>query len=128
MARAPGATTYNRDDCPVRAVQGCLAMPKQRSGQPGTRSRSLIRRFFANPATGELVIAQPPNARLLVFLVASVGRLFLDSGRVGRAVSIVATISLSIWAILEVVRGDSPFRRVLGGVVLAAVMVGLVRR
>jgi hypothetical protein len=40
----------------------------------------------------------------------------------------VATVSLSIWAILEVVRGDNPFRRVLGGVVLAVEIVGLVRR
>lgn len=74
------------------------------------------------------MIAQPPNAPLVAFLVASVGRLFLDSGTPGRALSIVATVSLSIWAILEIVRGDSPFRRVLGGVVLAAVVVGFVRR
>jgi hypothetical protein len=71
---------------------------------------------------GDLLVADP------CLIGVQSGRPFLDSGTPARALSVVATVSLSIWAILEVVRGDSPFRRVPGGVVLAVVIVGLVRR
>ena len=35
-------------------------------------------------------------------------------------------IARMVWSTLEIWRGDSPFRRVLGGVVLIAVVAGLI--
>jgi hypothetical protein len=90
---------------------------------------SAISRFFRNPESGEVVVAQPPNAPLLVWLAATAIRVvFSPEGRLGTAVSVVATISLVIWSLLEIARGDSPFRRVLGAVVLVAMVAGLLLR
>ncbi len=44
------------------------------------------------------------------------------------AVSIIGTVSLIVWAVLEIARGESPFRRILGGLVLAAIAIGFLTR
>jgi hypothetical protein len=88
-----------------------------------------VSRFFRNPETGDVVIFQLPNIPLWVFLAATAARLlFTPHGTVATAVSIVGTVSLIVWAGLEIVRGDSPFRRVLGGLVLVGVLIGLLTR
>ncbi len=82
--------------------------------------------FFRNPDTGEVVIAQRPNLPLAIFLVATGVRIALHPhGAAGSITSAVGTVSLTWWAADEVLRGDSPFRRVLGGVVLAGIAVRL---
>jgi hypothetical protein len=92
----------------------------------GTQHHSALSRFFRNPETGEVVVAQPPNPPLLVWLAATVIRLlFSPDGAIGTAVSVVATVSLVIWSLLEIARGESPFRRALGGVVLLAIALRL---
>ena len=84
-----------------------------------------IPRFFRNPQTGEVVIAQPPNLPLWIFLAATVVRIVVHPhGAAGTAVSIVGAIALAWWAILEITKGESPFRRVLGAVVLVTMVVG----
>lgn len=83
-------------------------------------------RFFRNPRTGDLVVAQMPNIPLWIYLAATATRLvFRPGGTFGTLVSIVATASILVWAAAEVARGDSPFRRVLGAVVLVMVVAGL---
>lgn len=92
-------------------------------------THSPLSRFFRNPDTGDVVVFQMPNVPLWVFLAATAARLLLSPhGAVGTAISVVSTISLIVWAVLEVARGESPFRRVLGGAVLLAVAVGLLTR
>jgi hypothetical protein len=77
--------------------------------------------------TGAIVLAQWPNAPLLIFLVATVVRLvFSPTGAIGTMVSVVGTVALVWWAGDEILRGVNPFRRILGGTVLVAVVVGLV--
>jgi hypothetical protein len=88
-----------------------------------------VGRFFRNPDTGEVVVAQMPNVPLWTFLAAAVGRRLFDlHGTVATLVTVVGTGSLITWAVLEAARGDSPFRRVLGGVVLVAVVGSLLLR
>lgn len=92
-------------------------------------SRSPIDHFFRNPETGELAIAQRPNLPLTIFLAATAIRLiFRPDGGLGTATSVVGTVSLAWWAADEIVRGDSPFRRVLGAVVLVATVIGALTR
>lgn len=87
--------------------------------------RRRLRWFFSDPETGRLVIAQRPNLSLAIFLVTVVVRAALHPhGDAGRAVRTVGTVSLAWWSIDEIVRGSSPFRRVLGAVVLAATLLG----
>ena len=74
-----------------------------------------VGRFFRNPETGEIVIAQLPNPPLLVWLAGTALQLVIDDSPPLEAVT---TLGLLWWAILELVEGESPFRRVLGAVVL----------
>jgi hypothetical protein len=93
-------------------------------GPTETRRHSALGRFFRNPETGEVVVAQPPNVPLLVWFAATAIRLvFAPHGALATAISVIATVSLILWSLLEIDRGDSPFRRVLGGVVLAAIVL-----
>lgn len=73
--------------------------------------------FFTN-AHGEQTIAQAPNAPVLgwtVFGIASRMALKEDNQRILRAVSIAC---LGLWAVLELTRGESGFRRTMGGLTL----------
>jgi hypothetical protein len=82
-----------------------------------------------NPRTGKVVVAQAPNPPLWIFIVTTATRLaFHPHGGVGTAISIVGSVALAWWAIDEIVRGESPFRRILGGVVLVGMIVSLVLR
>jgi len=83
--------------------------------------------LFRNRTTGERTIAQFPNIPLGVFLVAVVVRWVAHpSGSLGTAVDVVAGVALVVWAGDEVVRGVNPWRRILGGGVLAYAVIGAV--
>ncbi len=56
-------------------------------------------------------------------MAAGVRWLFHPSGAVGTVVDVVASVALIAWAVDELVRGVNPWRRILGGGVLAAVGV-----
>ena len=93
------------------------------------RSRSGIARFFRNPRTGEVVVAQAPNLPLWIFLASTAVRWLVGpQGAAGTAVSLVAGVAIVWWSLLEVARGASPFRRVLGGAVLLAMLGRLLTR
>jgi hypothetical protein len=86
--------------------------------------RRLLRWFFCDPKTGRVVIAQRPNLPLTIFLVTVAVRVLVHPhGDVGDVVRTIGTVSLVWWSLDEVLRGSSPFRRVLGAVVLAATLV-----
>jgi hypothetical protein len=96
---------------------------------PTDRRRTGIGWFFRNPDTGEIVVVQAPNVPLWVFLAATAVRLvFHPNGTAGTVVSIVSTVAIVVWAVIEIAAGSSPFRRVLGGVVLLVVLAGLLLR
>lgn len=81
--------------------------------------------LFRNRRTGRITVAQAPNAPLLVFLVAVVVRwIFHPSGTVATVVNVVAAIALIVWSVDEIVRGVNPWRRILGGAVLAYAAIG----
>ena len=91
-----------------------------------TRSRAdrVFDWFFRNRHTGQLTIAQFPNVPLGVFLAATaVDRLFAPAGMPGSGIRLLAVAALTWWAIDELVRGVNPWRRLLGGAVLAGQIV-----
>lgn len=84
--------------------------------------------LFRDRRTGRIVIAQVPNLPLGLFLVAAGLRWLLDpAGAARTALTVVATGALLWWAVDEVARGVNPWRRLLGAVVLAATVAGLLR-
>ena len=85
------------------------------------RSRArVVDWWFRNRRTGAITIAQLPNPPLWMFIGATALRVALSpTGGTATALHVVSTVALAVWAVLEVVRGVNPFRRLLGGVVLA---------
>jgi len=85
--------------------------------------------LFRDRTTGRIVVMQWPNVPLAIFLVATVVRVVTHPhGTAGKVLSAVGTAALVVWAGEEVWKGVNPFRRILGGVVLVVVAVGLVGR
>lgn len=77
--------------------------------------------LFRDRNTGRITIAQFPNAALWLFLVATVLQLLLDpTGNLRTGLRLLAAAGLIWWAVDELLRGVNPWRRLLGGVVLAA--------
>jgi hypothetical protein len=76
--------------------------------------------LFRSRETGRITIAQMPNLPLWIFIVAAALRAVLDpTGGARTTINVVATGALVWWAIDEIARGVNPWRRILGGVVLA---------
>jgi hypothetical protein len=86
--------------------------------------RRIVDWLFRDRTTGRITIAQFPNAALGLFLGATVLRWVLDpAGRLRSGLAFLATAALIWWAVDEVIRGVNPWRRLLGGAVLAAQLV-----
>jgi hypothetical protein len=89
-----------------------------------TTERHGVDRFFRNPDTGRLAVVQVPNLPLVLFLVLRGIELVLSpEGWVADVLHWGGTAALTWWSVDEVARGSSPFRRVLGALVLAYVVV-----
>jgi hypothetical protein len=83
--------------------------------------------LFRNRQTGRITIGQFPNAPLWLFLIAGALRSLIDpAGWPGTALRVTATTALLWWATDELLRGVNPWRRLLGGAVLAAQIARLV--
>ena len=75
--------------------------------------------LFRNRRTGEITVAQRPNAALSIFFVAAVVNVILrPSGTAGTVLTGVSKGALAVWAADELVRGVNPFRRALGAIFL----------
>jgi hypothetical protein len=100
------------------------------AGQPRGGSASLRALFdwlFRSRRTGKVAIVQRPNLPLAIFLLAAFVRLAFDpSGTLGGAISVVSGVALVWWSVDEVVRGDCPFRRALGGFVFVTFVAGVI--
>ena len=85
--------------------------------------------MFRNRETGRITIVQFPNVPLGLFIVASiVSALANPRGAVGHVVTVLGTGALVVWAVVEVIRGVNPWRRLLGGGVLVWEAVRLATR
>ncbi|HJQ07503.1 MAG TPA: hypothetical protein VJ872_18785 [Nocardioides sp.] len=97
--------------------------------QPATstpqRSRLSSASWWFRSKDGRLAVAQPPNPALAVWFAALVlGTLPLAPSH-ATTVTGIQRGALVVWALDEVVRGASPFRRVLGALVLAGQLIFL---
>ncbi|MEY2566705.1 MAG: hypothetical protein QOE35_1234 [Actinomycetota bacterium] len=84
--------------------------------------------LFRSRTTGRQTIVQLPNVPLGVFILAALARrVFSPTGTPRTVLAVIATGALVVWAVDELIRGESPFRRALGAVVLLATIVGIFR-
>lgn len=76
--------------------------------------------LFRNRDTGEITVAQAPNFVLWVVIVAGVLRwLWHPAGTAATVLEIAFKGGLIVWSLDEIFRGVNPWRRCLGGAVLA---------
>ena len=75
-------------------------------------------RSFINGKDGEPVLWQRPNAPIIVWAAAAIIAKFVHATPWHSVVSIIGTIALAVWAIMEIGWGASYFRRALGAIVL----------
>ena len=91
------------------------------------RARRAFDWAFRSRETGKVAIVQLPNTPLALFLLLRGAELLLSpSGTVGSVLHWTGTLALAWWAVDEVARGVCPFRRALGGAVLALLLVSVV--
>lgn len=81
--------------------------------------------WWFRSSDGRLTLWQLPNPALSVWLVCLVVTTFDLTAAHKSMVADVGRGALLVWALDEVVRGASPFRRVLGAVVLAGQLASL---
>jgi hypothetical protein len=80
---------------------------------------------FFKDSQGKLVVWQTPNVLLIIWFVSALGDKLFKTGQPHVVLYWISTIALVIWAGLEVFRGASYFRRMLGLVVLGFVLTRL---
>ena len=94
---------------------------------PSTQLRARLTSFswWFRSSDGRLTLWQVPNPALIVWFVAVLmSRLDLSATHAS-TVEGVRHGALLVWAVDEVARGSSPFRRVLGAVVFAGLLFSL---
>lgn len=82
--------------------------------------REALRRFVSD-RHGRVVVAQRPNAPLIAWAVFALSAR-LAHQRWEPLLDFLSGAALVTWAWLEIRQGDSPFRRVLGVLVLLALL------
>ncbi len=71
---------------------------------------------------GRIVIWQWPNLPLWLWIASAITGHFLHGGAKTN-VSVIGSLALAIWAILEIGWGQSRLRRVAGAIVLLVILV-----
>lgn len=84
---------------------------------------TLLDRTFRD-SEGNIVLGQPPNLPILVWVGASLLQLVVTSGKIHIGLDLIAFGSLFTWAWEELFQGVNYFRRALGLIVLV-VAIGL---
>jgi hypothetical protein len=90
-------------------------------------NETLFDRLFRD-GTGEIVIGQPPNLPILIWVSATLLKLVFKTGQVNIALDLLAFSSLLYWSFLEITQGVNYFRRDLGVVVLIAIIISVIGR
>jgi hypothetical protein len=83
--------------------------------------------MFRSRESGRITVAQWPNLSLAVVLTCDVARWLLHPhGAIAQTLRWTGAAALLWWSLDEIIRGVNPFRRILGIVLLARLVVGIV--
>ena len=85
---------------------------------------SLFDRIFKNK-DGKLVLWQNPNLPLWGWIASSVLGAVFKHGNLHSSFQLLGKAALFAWAYLEIRSGESIFRRILGAVVMANILIGV---
>ncbi len=73
---------------------------------------------------GRVVAWQMPNAPIGGWLVFKIAALVIQEGTLRQGFEQLSNALLFVWAYLEITKGESLFRRILGVIVLMTLVVG----
>jgi hypothetical protein len=90
-------------------------------------NNTLFDRLFRD-GTGEIIIGQPPNLPILIWVSATLLKLVFQTGQVKLALDLLAFSSLLYWSFLEITQGVNYFRRDLGVFVLIALIISVIQQ
>ena len=88
---------------------------------------TLFDRLFRDSA-GQIVIWQPPNLPIVIWVSATLLKLVFQTGSVKIGLDILAFSSLLYWSFLEITQGVNYFRRDLGVIVLIALIISVIQQ
>lgn len=83
---------------------------------------------FFTDREDKVVLGQWPNVPLIIWLGSALLNRVIESPGLSSALTFLAFSAGGYWAVLELARGDSPFRRTLGAAVLSVLAYGLVQQ
>lgn len=69
---------------------------------------------------GNLTLAQKPNLPIVIWAVARLLQFVFTNGTFATLLETISFGALFTWAWLELFKGDTPFRRIVGFVVITA--------
>lgn len=78
--------------------------------------------------TGKYIIAQPPNVPVYIILLAWLAKSVITSGAGHDLAAFIMHAAVFLWAYLEIMYGESPFRRTLGVTVMLGLLYSVVFR
>jgi hypothetical protein len=78
---------------------------------------------FFKDKNGNLNIIQAPNPPLIGWIVFFIAARLVTAGTFKSGLEFLSAAALVTWAYLEITAGESPFRRILGSLVMLAVII-----
>ena len=90
------------------------------------KSKSIYKKLFFDK-NGHFVVAQVPNVPIVIWAVSIALNKLVQDQTVSTIISSIGTVSLTVWAMLEIISGVNLFRKILGSVVLAYIVYSLVK-
>jgi|GEM_PF-373905 len=81
---------------------------------------------FWKDKNGNYVIYQRPNIWLIGWVVLTILSLFLN-GKISDYLWWAALVVLTVWSLLEIFKGVNYFRRLLGAIVLALIVLAAIK-
>lgn len=91
-----------------------------------TRTRAIYKKLFFDK-NDRFVVAQFPNVPIIVWAVTVVLNKVIEHQAASGIIFVIGTISLTVWALLELYSGVNVFRKILGWVVLFYVVYSVLR-
>jgi hypothetical protein len=90
----------------------------------GERVKQVANWAFRSRDNGRITIVQWPNISLAIVIMCDLARALLHTrGGVDEVLHWTGSAALVWWSLDEIIRGANPFRRVLGVVVLARLII-----
>lgn len=89
-------------------------------------SELIIKNFFKDK-DGHIVIWQWPNVPLWGWIIFKLLSFSIDQEQLRVGFAKLSAASLFVWAYLEITKGDSYFRRFIGGIVMLGIIAGYFR-